>query len=62
MTKVKILLTDIRKAEKPLELIINGGPFVADLIGSFMNEVLVWYSENSVAKFLGSHQLAKNSA
>ena len=59
MIKVKSLLTDIRKSEKPLELVTNGGPFVADLIGSFMNEVLVWYSQYSVANFLGSHQLAK---
>ena len=54
------LLTHLRKSSRHLDLVTDGGPFSAHVMGVFMDKMLVWHSEESVSNLLGFHQLAKH--
>ena len=46
------LLTELGKISKDLNLLTNGESATTNMIGKFLDKILVWYSSNSITKIL----------
>ena len=60
MIKDSNILTQIRNTKKTLDVITNGDYVDTCLKRMFMDKMIAWYSEKSIANFLGFRQLAKH--